>query len=197
MNRAASLVLAGVSALGLRQLSLLPVGARVDDAAIRLSWSARPERVERCRMRTPEELAALPEHMRLSVECTGGFARYHLVLDVSETRLVDDTVRGGGLRHDRPIHLVRDLRVAAGRQRVLLTLARIDTVVARDTATRDSTGQLGSRAMREVQERRRREAEALPARLVLDTLLTLDPGRVLLVTYDNERRRLVAHGSVP
>ena len=47
---------------------------------------------------------------------------------------------------------------------------------------------LGDRWSREVDERRRSGAEALPARLSLDTALVR--GRVRLITYDDEHRRL-------
>ena len=51
------------------------------------------------------------------------------------------------------------------------------------------------RGVRERQERKRQRQEALPARLALDTVVTVGQGQVVLVTYDWEGRRLVAVGS--
>jgi hypothetical protein len=41
------------------------------DALLRLSWSGRPERIERCRELTDAELAERPAHMRRRLECEG------------------------------------------------------------------------------------------------------------------------------
>lgn len=192
LGTAVALAAAGAFRLG----TTAPVRvARGEDAVVRLSWSARPERVEQCRRLTDEELAARPAHMRMRLECEGSFARYLLTLAIDGRRLPVDTVRGGGLRHDRPIHLFEEYRVPAGTRRLQLTLARIDSATA--TAATDSgvvpaDTLLGQREAREVDERRRRAAEAIPALLALDTVLTIAPRRVLLVTYDGARRTLVA-----
>ena len=47
------------------------------------------------------------------------------------------------------------------------------------------------RGVREREERKRQRQEALPARLALDTTLTVGRGEVVLVTYDRGVRRLV------
>jgi hypothetical protein len=165
---------------------------------MRLSLSARPERIERCRQLSDEELAKLPAHMRLRTECEGFSASYALAISVDEDRLVVDTLRGGGLRKDRPIHLYREYEVQPGSRRLRIEVSRIDesTNAGADT-TGPGSGQpadtlLGGRAEREREERARRAAEAMPARLLLDTLLTVAARRVVLVTFDNTTRRLVA-----
>ena len=177
---------------GVRVASLWPAGGTDLDPRVRLSWSARPERVEVCRQLSDAELQALPEHMRMRVTCEGRFARYLLTLGVDGQVRVSDTVRGGGLRNDRPIHLLRDYRVPAGEHRLLVSLVRLDSTGSRTVAdgATASAGALVDRSAREREERERRAAEAMPASLVLDTTIALTRGRVLLVTYLNEQRRL-------
>lgn len=188
-------LVAGTAAAGIlvatRALSLWPAGSESTNSGVRLSWSARPERVEVCRELSSAELQALPEHMRMRVTCEGTFARYLLTVRVDDRMLTRDTIRGGGFRHDRPIHVLRDLTVPSGMQRLRVSVERIDSTGperhARDTVT---SGALRDRAAREQEERHRRAAEAMPERLSLDTTLTFEPGRVRLVTYFNEMRRL-------
>ncbi len=165
-----------------------------DQAWIRLSWSARPERVEQCRRRSDEELAARPEHMRLRLECTGTFARYRLRLSVDEAEVLSEIVRGGGFRHDRPMHVLHEAAVRPGLVRVRVSLVRIDTVEAVSVAGESDSGAvaMSEREAREQEERVRQAGEGIPPELGLDTTLTLGAGRVVLITYDGTRRALVA-----
>ena len=76
-------IIVGAAALLLLQQATavnLPGPGRGGEAWVRLSWSARPERVETCRRLTDAELADRPAHMRLRLECTGRFARYRLAV---------------------------------------------------------------------------------------------------------------------
>jgi hypothetical protein len=201
--RVLAVAAAAGAAFGLRYLTAaelaVPAGA---SSLVRLSWSARPERVERCRRLTDDELAKRPVHMRLRLECEGSFARYHLLVSANGRVLASDTVRGGGLRHDRPMHVFREFAVPPGPLRLTVTLARIDSVgaVPDDSAVLGVSGTggvgaetlLGAREAREMAERRQRAGEAIPARLALDTSLALGRGRVVLVTWDDEARRLAA-----
>lgn len=199
--RAAGTAVVVLSAAALRWSTVAPWPTRAagsDAAKVRLSLSARPERIERCRQLSDEELAKLPAHMRLRTECEGSSARYELAIVVDQDRLVVDTLRGGGLRKDRPIHLYREYEVQPGSKRLRIDVRRIDDPT---NAGADSAGAgagqpadtlLGGRAERERDERARRAAEAMPPRLLLDTLLTVAARRVVLVTFDNSTRRLVA-----
>ena len=81
--RLAGVVVAIVAAASLRWSSVLSLGTRTSrehSAQLRLSLSARPERVERCRELSDEELARLPAHMRLRTQCEGYSARYRLAI---------------------------------------------------------------------------------------------------------------------
>ncbi len=163
------------------------------DSIVRVSWSARPERVETCRRLTDEEYAQRPAHMRRRVECEGTTARYELRVLRDSVLLVVDTVRGGGLRHDRELYVSRELTVPSGPARLQVRFVRLDSSQAADESLRaDTTGADAwqNRAAREDEERERRRAEAIPAALVVDTTITLQPRRVMLVTYGDAGRRL-------
>ncbi len=112
-------VAATIAALLLvRVASFVPLrDARAEHAWVRLSWSARPERIEQCRRLTDAELAERPEHMRLRLECEGRFARYLLQLTVDGVITLADTIQGDGLRHDRPMHVLREASACPGDSR--------------------------------------------------------------------------------
>jgi hypothetical protein len=74
------------------------------DSLLRLSWSGRPQRIERCRELSDAELAERPAHMRLRPECEARPARYAVRVVVDGRTASLDTVTGGGLRGDRAIH---------------------------------------------------------------------------------------------
>lgn len=197
--RALGIVIALLATGLLRWSSSYSSGTRTaasHPAQLRLSLSARPERVERCRELSDEELSKLPAHMRLRTQCEGYTARYLLTIVLGERPLTTDTLRGGGLRHDRPLHVFQEHDVRPGTQRVLIEITRIDDAAAgaatdsSAVARQASDTLLGGRAERERDERSRRVAEAMPPRLALDTTLTLTPGGVALITFDQNSRRL-------
>ena len=164
---------------------------------LRLSWSARPQRIEVCRTLSPDELARRAEHMRQRVHCEGRFASYLLRVEVDDRVLDTAVVRGAGLRNDRPIYLLRDFPLTPGERRVRIRFARregVDTgsAPAVSTANADTgSGTFVGRAQREVAEHDRRARAAIPPLLVLDTIVTVTPGRTWLVTMDRDRRALV------
>lgn len=170
-----------------------------DTAALRLSLRLRPERLESCRTPTTEELNATPAHMRQQTICEGITASYRLRLEVGDIVRTDVVVRGGGLRHDRPIQVLRDHEVRPGTHRVMVTIMRRETAAAPNTTASPTpgitplapdTGVYAGRAGREVIERDRRRLAVVPAALTLDTVITFPRGHVVLVTFDPEQRRL-------
>ena len=186
-----------------------------DDAILRLSLGARPERIETCRRQSDEELEKLAPQMRQRVICEGVTARYRLSVRRNGQLLHEQVVRGGGIRHDRRLYVSRDLHVPTGPGIVAVDLVRIDTVVARDEHEeeeeegeeeehgrrehRDRDDELPGvvmpgRRQREAEERERRRVEDVPAELHLEVEVTLEPREVLLVTYDPVSRRLVSTG---
>jgi hypothetical protein len=200
--RALGVAAAVTAAAALRWSTAAPLGSDSAEGVtsqLRLSFSARPERIERCTELTDEELSKLPAHMRLRTKCEGYTARYLLTIAIGDRVFTEDTLRGGGLRHDRPLHVFREHEVRPGLQRFRIEVTRVDegTVTpGSDSAMADKPAGLdtllGGRADRERDERARRAAEAMPERLVMDTLLNIPPMRVVLVTFDNDTRRLAA-----
>lgn len=181
-------------------------------AELRLSWSARPERLETCRRLSDAEYAARPAHMRQRVECEGRTASYLLTVTV-DGRLVDSTVvTGGGLRHDRPIFLVRGFDVVPGERRVQVVFARRESAGLADgddaeAATESGGERRGARAgdemdepsaersaegiedgrareAREARQRAGRRLAALPPRLELARVVTFRGGEAVLVTVE-------------
>lgn len=194
-------ITSGVAAIGgvvlLAYLSAAPVPYHAGETArLRLSWSARPERIEICRTLSEEELELLAEHMRQRVSCEGKFASYTLRILVDGAIIDESVVRGAGLRNDRPLFLLRDYPVPPGTHRLQLSLTRrekidIDTAASFTVVRPDAdTGRYAGRAQREVGERSRLTRAAIPASLTLDTVLSLTPRRVALVTFNVERRTL-------
>lgn len=197
-------VLGGLAATVLALLALargsaleVPVASPAQ-AMLRLSWTAHPERIEVCRDVSQEEQEQRPEHMRQRRICEGRVATYALRVEVDQRLVGDAVVEGGGFRHDRPMFLLREFAVPSGTHRVQVTFVRRDSVPAdlESEEPKDSqpavadTGIFAGRAEREVLERGRRAKAAIPARLSLDTMVTFVSGRVILVSFDVDRRAL-------
>jgi len=165
-------------------------------ARLRLSWRAVPERIEVCRVLSAEELAERAEHMRQRMSCDGRFATYALRVEADGQLLDESVVRGSGLRHDRPLYLLRDFELPGGVHRVRISFTRrertdADTTTTAPATTMDAdTGLFAGRAGRETVERSRRARAAIPARLVLDTSMNFPPARVTLITFDADRKAL-------
>ena len=206
-GRTAGGVIAGVigGAVALAAIaagSATPVALASGEAArLRVSWTARPERIETCRRLSDEELAQRSEHMRQRMECEGGFATYAIEVEVDGQRVEQSVVRGGGLRSDRPIHYLREFDVAPGGREVQVKLVRREAGSARGDDDRDGRdgdvdddedrGISAERNVREREERRRRERTALPAQVELDTTLTIAGGQVAVITFDPARQEFV------
>lgn len=174
-------------------MSAVPVPLASPEAAkLRLSWSARPERIERCRELTSEELAARGEHMRQRLECEGRFATYELGVMVDGHSVHESVVRGGGIRSDRPIFLLREIDVSPGEHQVRVTFNRREPGTDDDESheARADTGLSTARDERERVERARRVGAAIPRRLELDTTIDFETGHAVVVTLDPETRSL-------
>ncbi len=202
LRRAAAALFAVTLTAAIVALSRAPFKVTRDDQALlRVSWSGRPERIERCRELSDEELEKVPPHMRQRLECEGRSARYGVRVLSDGAVLSTDTVSGGGLRGDRSIHMLREYPVVPGPHTFAVEVARTDSAGVSEKAEEDagdaraaeapSEGQL-DRGARERQERRRQRQERLPPRLRIDTTVALAPGAVLLISYDPIERRLVA-----
>ena len=220
VTRSLGVVLIGAVGIGLARLSTSDLRvSKSPDAVLRISMGARPERIEVCREQSNEELEKVLPQMRQRLLCEGTTARYRLEVRRSDLLLLSQDVRGGGLRHDRQLYVYRELPLPPGPSSIAVRFVRLDTVVAGTTDERehrdegerpdegerrdegkrreDSQGIAPDRARREVEERRRRRGEAIPAALHLDTIITLAPREVVLLTYSPEDRRLLFAAAKP
>ena len=176
--------LASVALLAMAWGSTAPLGTgTADDAIIRVSLAARPQRIESCRTLSDEELAQVAPQMRQRVVCEGTTARYRLTLERNGTTLVSRLLRGGGLRHDRRMYVLQDVRVPAGESALRVRIERLDTVPVADSVPSQSA----------VDPRDRRSARdaVMPPRLDLDEDVRLVAREVVLISYDPESRELV------
>jgi hypothetical protein len=203
IQRATGITVAIAAALALAWVSTAPLSVSDSpDAQVRLSWGARPERIERCRTLSDEELAKLSPQMRQREECEGTTARYRLEVLRAGVTIASEEVRGGGLRHDRELYVFHEMPVPAGRAEFAVRFARIDSVPGSPTQAQAQAQAIAGtgdtvqaaitpeRAKRETDERQRRRDAAVPPLLTLDTTVTLGAREVLLFTYNSDDRRL-------
>lgn len=176
VDRVLAVVVAVATTAGIAWLSQMPVAsARSGDATLRLTWRARPERIERCVTPSAEALAALPPHMRQTQVCEGINASYRLEVR-RDTVLVDEhVVAPGGLRRDRPLYVFNEFAVPAGDATIRVTFTRIETAETTEETERSASDTL---------------RESVPASLVWEERLTFAPGQVRIVSYDPERQQL-------
>jgi hypothetical protein len=169
LYRAAGIALGALGMAALAWASHAPMPAHAsNDALLRLAWSARPERVEECRQRGEEELAALPPHMRQPLACEGSTAEYRLQVLIDDAIVADRVVHGGGLRRDRRLYVFEELPVAAGETAIEVRFDRIG-----GTSTT-------------------RQGDHVPPHLALQRRVRLSSRQVLLVTYAQDQQALVA-----
>ena len=210
--RVLGLVVALAATVAISQASVLRMRLNPSDAAVlRLAWMARPERVEDCRSQTEEELSKLPAHMRQAVVCEGTTASYRLEVRYQGDVIAEQVVRGGGLRHDRPLYVSRDIPLPPGDAHISVRFVRIDAPTSprpseNDHSERSGADRPGSvqsdvmdsdRRRREGEERRHSREETVPPLLSLERRLHLASRQVILVTYDSERREFVVREELP
>lgn len=154
-------------------LGQLPFGSAGGDAVLRVALRTVQAKVEVCRDLSAEELAALPAHMRRPRDCRELAPDYQLSVRVGDRPLLDERVRPGGLRGDRPLIVDRQLAVAPGRSRLEVRLTPA------------------------VDERLRGELDAAAERLpsyTLDRQAEFTADRVTLVVLDDANGRLKVFG---
>jgi hypothetical protein len=175
-RRAAAIAVALATTLAIGALSRAPYTAdTTEQGIVLLAWRARGERVEQCRRLTKEELERLPAHMRQEERCEGRILPYRLQVSVDGARAVDELVHAAGARHDRPLYVYHELPLEPGTHALAVAFAREGDVPA------------GAHE----------EEKGTPGRLALDTMVALSPRRILLVTYDDDARRLVVRDGTP
>ena len=173
--RAGAALVTTAAAAGLAMLSAWPLrSAAPDHALLRLDWRLRGDEAGDCLRPRAEDLEKLPAHMRNPDACLGGLPPYRLRLWVDEAVVLDEVVRGGGVREDRPLTVYRDLRVAPGARRLRATFVReARTLTPTEGTTRP------------------------PTALHLEANAHLQAGRVLLVVRRQDTGELVMRSPVP
>ena len=144
-----------------------------EDGVVRLAWSIRPERIETCRARTSEELARLPQHMRLATVCTAKTAEYQLTVRRDGKVVVQQPVRGGGWRRDRRIYVFHEIPVRPGESAIDVQFERAGSGGASPTGVPP-------------------RLDAVPAHLVFSDRLNVTAREVVLITYSAEQRMFIA-----
>lgn len=198
--RVLGVLLAIGATVALARASSVALSPHGEQAVLRLAWTARPERIEDCRQQSDEELEKLPAHMRQSLACVGTTATYRLEVRWNDRVILQQIVRGGGIRHDRPLYVFRNIDLPPGDAAIRVVFARVEplTPAARGNTSpgerddeRQSVAMGEDRRRREMEERTRGREEAIPPSLSLERDFRLQPRKVVLVTYDAERRDLV------
>jgi hypothetical protein len=121
--------------------------------------------------------------MRQRVVCEGVAATYRLSVRAGGEVRVQRLLRAGGLRQDRRVFVFEEITLPAGDTALEVRLDRVEPdppAVAAGAGRRPGAADPGP------------HGDAIPARLSLVRRVRLAPRRVLLVTYDAERRALVA-----
>ena len=189
LNRVAGLAAGAAVVMGIAGLSNVPLPqSGATDGLLRLTWRARPERIEECREQTAQALENLPRHMRLPVICEGANASYQLEVRRNGVVVLETPVHPGGWRRDRPLYVFQELRVPTGDATVAVRFTRMGPMPSGLSEGRDD----GPEARRHAAATRRREelTEAVPAALAYDETLHFAPGQVHVISYNPERQRL-------
>jgi hypothetical protein len=194
-----AVLVSALAVVAIAGLSRIPFDATRDDRAlVRLSWRTPGELVAECRRLSAEELERLPIHMRREEVCEGRLVPYRLQVDIDGRRVIDDTVRAAGAREDRPLYVFRELPVPPGRHRVevLWEQVRAGEPEPGGAASADpgTDAEMGDPSLVGHRVADSRPPSAAPRRLTLQVELLLQSGEVALVTYDVDRRVLVAGG---
>lgn len=141
--------------------SRLPYTLRNDDESVlRLSWRIRMEPARDCRSLSEEEQADIPIHMRQAEECEVRAVPYLLQVAIDDEVALREPMTSAASRGDRPLFVHRDLPIASGQHSL-----RVSLEPARSS---DDQGQ----------------------EVVLERGFTVEPGEVVLVTYDETQRAL-------
>jgi hypothetical protein len=207
IDRTPGIVFAAAAAAALAWASSVPMTTHDSaDAVLRLAWSARPERIERCRRQPDEALAKVPRHMRQELVCEGASAQYRLVVRREGTVIADRVVHGGGLRQDRRLYVFQEFPLAPGEARVHVRFERVEPDGregrsasrdhARERDEEDGPGDEGQ-SRRGDEEENRRRAGVVPRELSLTTRVRVGPREVVLVTYDENRQELIVLQQTP
>lgn len=104
-------------------------------AVLRLAVRTTAGTAVACRQLGPDELAALPAHMRRPEVCETRATPYRLQVTVSDHPRLDRLYRAAGIRGDRPLTIDEVLSVAPGLHRVRARLVPADGAAGAEPRT--------------------------------------------------------------
>lgn len=93
-----------------------------DEALVRVSFIHATERKEKCRERSPEELAKLAPNMRASLDCPRTRTPLAVEIELDGTTVLSRVVEPSGLKKDGNAVVYQRLTVPAGRHRIVARL---------------------------------------------------------------------------
>jgi hypothetical protein len=144
-----------------------------------LSWRLRGEKDEECRARTPDELAALPAHMRSPEICEGHLISYRLTMRIDNGPPLTRTIVPAGAKGDRPIFVMQDQGLEPGEH---------DVEVAFEPIRVDEEDEAGDR-----EDEAGDEEETTAARRPLHfrSRIKVTRGQIVLITLSDDATTLV------
>jgi hypothetical protein len=168
---AAAALLAGIALL-----SRLPMGRTTGDSELRLALRTAAARIEICRDRTKEELAALPAHERAPRICDETPVDYRLTVTIDGEPRLERSIHHRGVRRSRPLAVDEVLRVTPGARRVEV---RFEPELAELREAREESGE-GESGGKVEHERFAAELEKL-ASPALAEVVEFEAGRARLL----------------
>ncbi len=143
----------------------IPFGRSIGEATLRLSLRTVNTRLEVCRDRSPEELEALPFHMRQPTVCEGISPTYQVRATLDGYEVITVQADPGGVRGDRPLIVDQEVTIDPGVKRLEVSMTPIEPPGMAQTA---------------------QSAFARIPRYFLDREVTLAKDRITLVLLDQE-----------
>ncbi len=157
-----ALLFVAIAALG-----QIPFGEVPKQAYLRLALRTTEAQIEICRDRTPEELEALPAHMRQPRACDRHAIPHRLHVSLDGETVLDQILEPRGARSDRP--LVFDHQIAVEPGAATLAVSFAPAASAADGASVELA-----------------EALARAERHELEQPVQLEAGRIILVRLDGD-----------
>ncbi len=95
-----------------------PAPTAREHGVLRLNWRLTGQRERSTVARTPEDLAALPVHMRTPFLMKDEPVAYRLSARLDGETVLDEAVQPGGFRQDGPLYVIENIELAPGSYRV-------------------------------------------------------------------------------
>ena len=150
-------------------LAHVPLGGEAEQARLRLDLRTAIAHVEICRDLDPDELEALPIHMRRPRECRDVRPGYEVEVAIDGRNRYRDSIEPRGVRGNRPLTAEVELPLRPGFRHVV---ARFEPILPREASAED------------------RAAFARLPRFDFDGEVHAERGQVVLLTVDERNRRL-------